>query len=393
MASDVISQLDKKGRLPPIKLEVFPLDGSEPQTLGRFNSYAFNSNILIPVDTFCFVFKPKPPPSLSYDKLIQEGDTVQLTVGDKPISTGYIDSIDIEVDVDGGTRISVNGRDLMGFLEDNDAVNPDASIVWTNATTLGDLLPKLIANTRIKGYGTRNLPIDVQSLFATMPGESKLAALQRFLDPINAVAWMSPEGFLRVGRPSFDSGSLGVLGIRQKGSKRTANVLGMRIHRAAGQIPNAVLSIWLGNEAVQTLSKSKVKLNSAEGPKRLYQAGHKIYRTIVTSAPDANDVKTGLSETQRLISQGSNYLGSLAAREMARENVNELIVTMSVVGHLNENGDPYAPDTCYDLVFDAAGLEKKMYLFGVEYTLSEDGAMTTNLSFCNLNTIVADGPV
>jgi prophage tail gpP-like protein len=227
-------------------------------------------------------------------------------------------------------------------------------------------------------------------LFATVPGESKLAALQRFLDPLNGLSWMSPTGKIIVGKPSFDLGSVGSLGIRIVGDTRASNVLTMRVHRAAGQIPNGILSVWLGNERIQTINKSNVVANGAEGPSRLYKAGHKLYRCITSSAPDASDAQTGLTELARLIATGPNYLAALAAREFARENINELIVTCTVAEHLNANGDPYAVDQCYDIVMDAAGVEKKMYLFACEYTLTEDGSQVTNLSFCNVNTIVAD---
>lgn len=401
---DVKKKLDKDGRLPAVKLEVHPLENSrEPFTIEKFNSYSFVSNILIPVDTFAFSFRPAPPINTfstkkaadefsTYDDIVKEGDTVQLTVDGEAIATGYVDSTDTEIDINGGARITINGRDLMGFLEDNDAVNPDATILYTDTTTLDDMLPTLLKNTRIRGFEKKNLPSDVKSLFATQAGESKLASLQRYLDPINALAWMGPTGKLIVGRPSFNAQSSGTLGIRAMSSTREANVLNWRTHRASGQIPNAVLPIWTGNESVQTLHKGQIKANAADGPSRLYKAGHKIFRTIVTSAPNAEDVKSGLPEVVRLIAQGANYLNSLAAREMARENVNELLVTCSVVGHLNADGDPYAVDQCYDLVCDVDGIEKKMYLFAVEYSLSEDVGQVTHLSFCNLGCIVADGP-
>jgi len=81
----------------------------------------------------------------------------------------------------------------------------------------------------------------------------------------------------------------------------------------------------------------------------------------------------------------------LAVRELARENTKELIVSFAVPGHLNEAGNPIAPDQCYDIVWDAANLDKRMYLYGVNYKLSDDGGQTTMLEFCNLDTIVGGG--
>jgi len=389
---DFSKRLDRYGRLPSIKLEVTPLQG-KPFTIERFNSYSFSSNILVPVDAFSFVFKPALPTSSAntWDKLIREGDVVQLTVGGEPLSTGFCDTPDINTSND-GSIISVNGRDVIGYLESNDSVNPDSSILWTNFAKIGDVLPKLIENTRIQGFETRNMPDDVGTYFATTPGESKLASLQRFIDPLNAIVWASPTGKLVCGRPAFSDAPKGTLGMRIMGNVdgRLGNVLNMSIHRASGQIPNAILVVWTGNESNQVVNKSSLKLNAAEGPSRLYNAGHKLYRCIPVSAPDANNVQSGLPELSRLVAQGANYFGALAAREFARENVNELVVTCSVLGHINAAGEPYRVDTTYNIVHDAAGLDEKMYLYSVDYELSEDGSQVSHLAFCKLGCIVAD---
>lgn len=392
---DFTKALDKNGRQPAVKLEVTPLEGGKPFTISNFNSYHFASNILVPVDTFTFVFRPAMPKGGgdTWDKLVRGGDLVQLTVDDKPLATGFCKVPVIDTD-DAGSRVAIEGADMMGYLERSDAVTPESEILYANTAQIGDVLPKIVAGTRIEklGYETRNIPTDVSSIFATEPGESKLAALQRFLEPLNAIAWTTPTGKLVVGRPAFDSESQGSLGFRITGDgKRRGNCLNMSIRDNSADIPNAVIVVWTGNEGLATVQKQNERRNAAEGPKRLYNAGHKLYRCLPVSAPDANDVKSGLPEVSRLIAQGSNYLGSLAAREFARENTNELIVSCAVFGHLNAKGKPYVIDTCYDIVHDAAGLDEKMYLYSVDYELSEDGGQVTHLSFCKLGTIVADG--
>lgn len=396
---DITRRLGKDGRQPTIKLAIEPLDTDrrfnrgQPFQIERFNSYSFSSNILIPVDTFAFTFRPDPPTKGNrgtyYDRIVMEGDAVQLSVGGDTLATGYVDGPSSDTDADNGTTLTVNGRDMMGFLESNDAVNPDSSILYAGNANIQTVMGKLLENTRIQGYETRGISEKVTSFFATNPGESKLAALQRFLEPLNAIAWTAPNGKLICGKPSFGLAAVGTLGILM--FERKANVLRMRVQRNSGHIPNAVLSIWTGLESVQTIVAKDTKINQAAGPNRLYKAGHRLYRAIVTSAPDASDTKQGLADVQRYISQGNNFLDSIAARELARENVNELLVTCSVPGHLNANGDPYATDTCYNIVYDAEGIDEKMYLFGVEYALSEDGGQVTHLAFCKLNTIVSGG--
>lgn len=398
MALDNLTRrLGTKGRQPSIKLEVTPLDQEgrfnkgQPFTISEFTSYSFSSNILIPVDTFTFSFRPNPPKksdrSTYYDRLVMEGDLVTLTVDDQPLATGIVNDRSSDTDANGGVIITINGRDLMGGLEDNDAVNPDSTILWTSVASIRVVLASLLENTRIKQYALRSLPEKVTSFFATNPGESKLAALQRFLEPLNSLAWMDATGKLLLGRPNFSNGARGVLGIQS--FDRVSNVLNFRVVRASGQIPNGVLAIWTALEKVQTITKQQMRLNNAAGPSRLYKAKHFIYRTIATSAPDGTDTKDGLALLQRFVTEGPNFMASLAAREIARENINELLVTFTVPGHFNEHGEPFAPDQCYNIVYDLEGIDEKMYLFSAEYGLSEDGGQVTHLSFCKLGTIVS----
>lgn len=385
--------LSETGRNPSVKLEVHPLDTSKrPYTLDQFNAYTFSSSILIPVDTFSFTFKlPIDPRRNKPADLPQEGDTVQLSVANVPISTGYIDAVEI-VTNESGTAVTIVGRDILGVLEDNDAVNSETGALWGNHENIDNVVTRLTDGTRLSGknYELRGIERTTQSLFATFPGESKLASLQRFLYPINALAWTTGDGTLILGRPSFSAGSLGTIGIQMLSGPRGSNVLDMRIRRASGQIANAVLPIWSGMESVQDLvGKQNIVFNAAEGPSRLHKGGHKILRAAVTSAPDAADRKDGLAEAVRLVAEGANYLQNTAARIIAAENVSELTVSALVVGHINENGDPFVADQIYRVMHDAAGLDKNLYLQGVTYQLNEDGGQTTALEFINLNTIVA----
>ncbi len=397
MADDVNSRLDRDGRLPPVKLEVQPLETSRrPFTIDKFNSYAFANSMIVPVDTFSFVFKPAIPEkgnrNALYRELIKEGDLVQLTVDGEAIATGYVTSTGLASD-NSGDRITISGKDLMGFLEDNAAVNPDSSIIRGNYMSIDDVVPQLLKSTRVRGFEVRNLDNKKQSLFGTNAGESKLAALNRFLDPFNGISWMTAGGKLVCGKPSFDGKVCGTLGMRTLGDKRKSNVMDMQIRRASAQIPNAVLSIWTGLEDIQSsVSKQYMKLNQADGPARLYKAGHRIYRTIVTSAPNAEDVTIGVQVQRLLTAGGSNFLDSLAAREIASENINELLVSATVYGHLNEQGDPYMADQIYHCIHDRDGLDENLYLYAVDYTLSESSGYVTTLQLCKLNTIVADGP-
>lgn len=389
-------QLYKDGRAKAVTATVIPLGKDrKPFELERVNAYNFNSNMLIPVDTWSLTFKPPVPKfgskSTYYDQLVMEGDLIRLSMGDDTLATGFVDSTDLQLDVDGGARLTILGRDMLSMLEDNDAVNPVSGIMYIEDAKFDDVMQKLTDGTRINGYEKRNIPGEVSSFFGTMPGESKLAALQRFIDASNSIPWCDPTGKLIIGRPNFAGGARGTLGVRQLEDQRVANVMGIRVLKASAQIPGAVLPIYSGTEGVQKLFP--YTRNQAEGPKRMFEANHKVFRTIVWSTPDATNPQQ-LPDLQRLVDAANtkgNWMAQLAERELRRENVKELIVECSVQGHLNELLEPYAVDTCYNLVWDAANLNRKMYLFSVNYVLSDDGGQVTHLQFCNLDTIVASG--
>ena len=48
------------------------------------------------------------------------------------------------------------------------------------------------------------------------------------------------------------------------------------------------------------------------------------------------------------------------------------------------------PDKVYNVEYDIDNLNEDMYLYGVEYTFSEDQGQRTNLFLCRQNCIVAD---
>ncbi len=87
---------------------------------------------------------------------------------------------------------------------------------------------------------------------------------------------------------------------------------------------------------------------------------------------------------------GGNILQAYAKREIARRNVNEIIVQAVVPGHYNEEGEPYVTDTVYHVEYDRGGVDENMYLFQTDYGLNAERGQHTNLYFCRLGSIVAD---
>lgn len=398
--SAISRTIEKEGRFPSVSLIIKPLDATAPSngvgglvasllgqsvSIERFLSYQFSASILVPVNSFSFQFVAPDGPPLPDQ--VKEGDIAVISANDVTIATGIVDVVEVETDSETGEKGVVNGRDLMSQLEDQDAISLDSKPIWANSFTVVNAVRKLLDNTRITSVESRDVPSSTY-LLATEPGESKLAALQRFLEPLNCVAWNGPDGRLIVGKPNMAQRATGRLILNRE--KRVSNVLSMRATRSSTSIPNAMVPVWIGQETtVDRVSPEQVLLNGAAGPSRLFRLGHRVPKSVVVSTPTATDPQ-GLSSINALKAGGANLLQSYAKRELARRNVSELVVQVVVPGHFNELGEPFQVDTVYYIEYDRGNVYENMFLFQCDYELTESGGQRTNLWFCKLGTIVAD---
>ena len=403
ISGGVAKILQKKGRLPPVSIRVKPLDQSMPIFfLDRFMSYEFKSSLLIPVDSFMFDFF-NPDSTEPFTDRVFEGDHITLYANNQHIATGIVDTIEIETEADGGEKVRITGRDLMCQLEDQDCVNLLQKQVPTKKTTIDNVISELTKNTRMLSKPLlRGCPATTPYLFSTSPGETKLSALQRFLEPLNVIAWMSPGGQMIVGKPGF-------LNPQPKGrffcskTQRTSNLMSIRVIKSAATIPNILVSILSCQDRAQDKFPSQVDNNAAKGPSRLRKLGHYLPKTLITSNPDGGSpqdqsVLNNIDEIRRASVQlgrstdysFSNVLKAYSKREIARVNQQEIIVQVTVAGHYNEDGEPFQTDTIYTIDYERASLHEDMLLFQCDFKLDETGGQITNLYFCRKGTIVPD---
>lgn len=381
------------GRFPPIELRIKRLgkDLSIPGVgLENFLSYKFDSSMLIPSDSFDFAFAA-PDERRTFRDYFQEGDIVQLFANNRQLATGLIDQTEIEVDNQWGEKVSIVGRDLLGQLEDQDAVSVESNPFYASRATCQQVFRLVQQNTRLQRLRTQDAP-KKGYLFATEPGETKMTALQRYMEPLNILAWSDPDGTLVMGRPNMAQGPIATLCLER--SNRRSNVLDMKATFAAATVPNLIVPIWVGQEQVQTrIAKEQILRNTAAGAARLLNLGHFLPKVVLVSNPTGTSAQE-LSEVNQLEvvrdAAGGNILRAYAKREAARQNLRELQVQVVVPGHFNELGDPYRVDTCYQISFDRANIVEKMYLYHVQYELTVENGQRTRLFFTRVNTIVAD---
>lgn len=381
--------INRTGRLPPVTLEIKPLQGTATYSFDKFTAYNFSSSLVVPVDSFTFEFCA-PGDSRSFTDYVTEGDIASLYADGKLVATGIVDQVEVEVDYENGERARVVGRDLLGQLEDNAAITIDKAPIWGQNVTLEEAAKYFVDGTRIPGVKTSDTPT-TPTLLASEPGESRISALLRHAEPLNCLIWSDPAGYLVVGRPSMAGAHAGTLICNR--NRRASNVFSMRATYSATSIPNKIVVIWSDVQSTQIgIPANQIFDNAAVGPSRLRQRGHNVIHTSMTSIPNGADAQSLAAAAQFQVASAANQtlLQAQAKREFARANMNELIVQAVVPGHFNENGDVYRPNQMYMVDSDRLGVNEKMFLYAVEWNLSADRGQYTNLWLCRLGTIVAD---
>jgi prophage tail gpP-like protein len=380
------------GRFSPVAIDLTsltPLPGAKSvNTLGRFTDYTFSSSMIVPVDTFNFGFRMPDDKGTTLQKIAQDGDIATLYANEQYVCTGIIDSVALSVDSHNGEKCSISGRNMLSQLEDNEAVSISADPLFGNSLTINQVLAKLLKDTRIaQNFATQDGPT-TPNLFSTAMGETRLQALLRYLEPLNCLVWMKPTGQLCVGKPNFSGTVLGTLYCNRYATPVGSNILSLSMNRGSTTIPNTVTAYWSGAE-LAAASPQATYSNTASGPARLRNAGQNIIRSMVISTPDQSSTQ-GLTNVNRLAGGQQSYLLSFMKRMVAEANRNELEVSIVVAGHYNPNGDPFLIDQVYHITCDRADIDKPMYLYAVDYSLSPQEGQRTTLHFCNLGTIVAD---
>lgn len=386
-ASLLEQYIAKNGRFPPVSLQIKPIDPSQKSVeFTTFVSYNFQSSVITPVSAFEFTMVNPTLPGSIYD-FIKEGDIAILKANGEVICTGLIDTVNIGTDIDAGETVKIIGRNIISQIEDQSTVNDIDDPIWGNLLPVDGVVNALIISTRIQFYRLQQAPAG-SFLFATEPGESKMSALQRYIEPLNCITWMDPDGTLVVGRPDMGSDSLGTFIMDR--ANRQSNCLSMQVNYSATQIPNIIIPVWSGQETVQSrVSPEQRIINSAAGPSRLLKFQHRVPKAVVVSTPQGADPQS-LSAANQIVVAGSNILQAYAKREIARENIKEIGVQINIQGHYNSDLDPIVVDTNYICQKPRASLNEKMYLHTVEYSLSRETGQKTSLFFCRLGAIVAD---
>lgn len=407
----LLKYMQKTGSIPKVSLSIYPLENLAIEIrMDRFMSYSFKSSILAPVEGFsCEVFYQttidvkKDMTGKPAVRKPREGDIFVLRANNVPVCSGIVDQLDMETDPRSGTKLTIQGRNLLGQWEDQDSVSTDSRIIYADKYTLNQVITRLAQDTRINPSRTifRDAPVKGY-LFATQPGESKLSSMQRYCEALDTWFWTAGDGSLIVGRPDVRGVRGGVRGRWLcKSGDRNSNVLSMRSTRNSTQIPNTIIPIWNGQEQIQSMVPQSALVNAAAGPKRLLHFGHRVPKCVVVSTPQGASPQE-LADINALLVAGQNATGEItkagastliqayAKREMAKANIKELVVQANVVGHYNDRAEPLMVDQVYRIQYDDDEINEDMYLYEIEYIMDSKSGAQAKLWFCLPTAIVSD---
>jgi prophage tail gpP-like protein len=368
--------------IPPIKLYFKSAQGGDNIEIDTFTSYHFDRNILIPASAFRFT-----APGVDKEKRlsIRSGDYVFIygadKTGEKQIGTGWIDETDTHI-TPSKIEYVLTGRDTLGALVDNDAVDADNKIINSAHLSLENILKILLKNTRIpQGFKTQQLPNGL-FLLQTNPGETKANIMQRYLEFTNCLMWTDSSGQVTIGKPNFAQETSGKLILNKFGKNN--NCLEGRVRRNLNQVIRRIVTQLQSTEQVDPTPRTLN--NNIEEMKLFPGVGRSVFRLF--SYGSGNDVVNNLSG----VAVGGNpwAIGKqLSQREIAKDNMKVLDVEIVLQGHINSRGNLYNIDQIYDVLIEDENLYEPMYVYACSYELTLEHGMMTRLRLCKINTIVA----
>ena len=356
-------------------------------SLRTFDSYSFDKNILVPASAFRFT---APGVSISERTAIRSGDWVELFVvppkGPKrQIATGILDETDTHITPNRVDYV-LTGRDLLGQLVDNTAVDKDNNTVHMAKVSLTTLFEYLIQNTRIpQEYFDNQIPTG-DILFQTQPGETKINCLQRYMEIANCLAWCDPDGRVNLGKPDFFQPRSGNLILKRSDPSKN-NCIEARSKR---NLNTAIRQIAYVLQTTESVPPTNTKNNHDKDMVRVANAGvgRSVFRTF--SYGSGAEVFNKITQVGNSNAAPMNMGDAMAMRELARDNIKVLDVEIVVRGHTNENNLPYDVDQIYYTNLEDDNVKEDLYVYACRYDLSKEHGMMTTLRLCTIGAIVAD---
>lgn len=374
----------------PISIDTISATGFGQHAIKTFTSYSFERNIMTPSSGFRF---SAPGVEKADRTAIRSSDVVNLYITNPfgfriQVAAGFIDETDTHITAKSVDYL-LSGRDFVGKLVDDDAVDKSNTIIYAASMPLLSALKQLMDHTRIKNVPVVNAGAPSGNLLIqTNVGETKMSAFSRYLDYCNCLIWTQPNGSIVVGKPNMHQRPSGKLILKESDPSQN-NCLEARVKRntnqAIRQIATQLQNSQAADPAPITMSNQDkdVRKVAASG------AGKSIYRVYsLGNGMDSVNILNQVNKNQNnaVVGIGQQY----TLRQIAQENVKVLDVECVVEGHTNENGLLYNIDQIYDVTIEDDDVDEPLYVYAVSYELTLEQGLITKMRLCRKGTIVAD---
>ena len=384
------------------------------KALTNWTSYSFSSAFLTPTDGWHFTMSG--PQSELVSAAVTIGAEATLAINGHVHGDGYIDEIEQTADRDGGTQITISGRDRLAPMVDASA---DPTVRFGLNATLVDFIvgvagpfgwgindlivynddnrkvmqgnangsPTTKGSVSKRGKVTPPKPLKsyVAHLEKPYPGETAFAFLARVTQRFGLWVWLSAEGNqLIVSKPNFDqapsyqlrrlSGSAGV----------NNNILAGRSKRSTVEQPSIVIAEGFsgGGEFGKSRIKSLVINPAVSG----------FVGDIIAKYPEAVQTNLGITLSETYFSQPvkplylrdedaktQEQLDNFVKRELALRMRKSFEYHCTVEGHSN-NGLPWCIDSMVDVQDELANVSEPLYLMDRTFEKSRNGGTLTHLT-------------
>ena len=356
--------------------------------LKLWKSYAINSNFLTPTDGWDFTFGTEVEWKRVKD-MIAPDSKIQILIDGVLQLTGWIDSYHVEASAEGGTSITVHGRDVMKPLVKSN-VYPGMAI---KGKTIADIITSVLAE--VYPYNTPLLYTDpeanrlliadpskkyrkasnskanskrkskahnVLEYYEAHPQEGAFEFISRMLRKSGMWLWPTADGNFVVGGPDYEQPSMYVIH-RTNGDSRA------QVTRSSYTFDKTSVPSYI-HVAGKGASKdfAKVPVNGlAQDP------SHKLYCPIYIK----HDEATTNEEAQ-----------NFADQEMSRLKQNERVYECTVRGHRNVLSNAfYQPNTIATVVDEILGIDEELWILDRTFRKSVDAGTTTDLKMIPKNAI------
>lgn len=395
--------------------------GGVSQEVTNFVSYSFNSHFLTPTDGFHFTIGDEAV-LRSLLGAVYVGQRVSLTINGLRQADGYIDRIHVRSSRDGGTELTIEGRDRLSKVVDANAdpqkyrftanntledvlVHTLHGFGWTEDHVLDDNAANAnIITGQLQGQRTSKKGKLLKSFslhqFKPYPQEGVFGFLSRLSQRFGLWIWLSADGEdVIVSRPNFEQPAIVRLVHKLSDTGQNNVVTGECAINGTNQ-PTMIIATGFGGGGEYDRSHMKViMVNELTG---LTAGG--LYRSEVRDTlldhPEAtvldargqlgsllvNDGVVGnmVKAPHRPIylhddeSKTIEQLENFVRREMALRQRDGITAHYTFEGHTLQ-GAPWCVDTIVDVDDDALGLHTRMWVMSRTFEKSRMGGTTTTV--------------